>query len=1326
MLRSARLITSRQHPVATNRASHHTVAAASSAAALCTTRRQPLPSSSKLHGPLCPSSTRHAPPRHVPTTTTALRRLATSAPDSASAAPVEANALQVTDPLLIYRAKVARGELEEDEEQLRALVELRRINRTLRDYIPPAHLLGILNQDTHAQEAQAARTIQQQRRLAEQRSQDDQDPSPVPQKEKIGDLVRWLSDTEGLAELGTPKGLMITGTPGTGKSMVMDIFYDSLPTKHKFRRHYHHLLLDLYKIIWDEAERRRIALRQGGPRKTVAPRRGLGGVWVREGKGKGKAAPASDASPDNQRGWKRLLEGMPFMRYDSLEDKPADAPDIPGPDGDVVKTTLPLHAAAHLFLKHGHILLFDEIQLVDVASAGLLRRTLEAYWRLGGVVIGTSNRIPKDLYASNVQRGQLTQFLEILGERCPNFEMRKTRDFRREPFYREEWLKRRQQAEGEGEEGQDAAGEAAGREATGPESAAPPRRATYFVRGEEDEFRAAAQDAIRGREGIPASVEVYGRKLLIPFSISASDAGPSVCRFTFEQLCDSPLGPADYLTLASTYHTFIIDAVPQLTLMQKNQARRLITLLDAVYEAGCRLILLADSSPDDLFFPDAKDAARHAAKGAAAGPGTIVEEIRGGQYVTSSAGEHDDVVDMSANGGINPFKTPPAGQAYPEEHELAEAQRRQRSSQQRVDVERDEFMSDSLIQMETLSEALQDTEEGFRPNILPYESRPDRSAGAREAMREEERGKQRPEDELALQRERELSDKVGFKHLALFSGEDERFAYQRAVSRLFEMSHPDWVVRKSWRPFLNGEMDSWKGSEAEKRERMRELGQVPAVDAAAASSAGAPTPLLDEARAQLDGAKATVRPLRHTPAGLEAEGDFADEASYQESTFPARNADPSYWTEEHRRYYDQPNRGASNAGLPEDGRPNFDPGPVGRRDREGLPVLSDVHFWGVREDWGKKAGPWGRGAAVFEKEAAGGEGAGKGEGEGEGKGQGLDSELPRPSGAASSGGPGSAASTTATTGATSTPFHPTGRRSMSTSATHAGGSSSSSSSMRSVPRRGFSTTRRAAAQVVPDHYKTLQIQRTASKAQIKAQFYKLSKELHPDVNPSDDAKKKFQQVSEAYATLGSETARRVYDRDTSASSMQYGGGGGAATPGYSYDPTSNASRRARATYAWNHTRRSHPSSSSSSSSSQQRSESAGRQTHSSIFTHTKSHFETLAARQRRREELNNHRARSGVGGAGGRAARQHYDETRTLQEESSSAVVRFLQVGFMLYVVFKLGTMFVGSSAVGAQADDEWEDVEDVEVEVEVECVVRAMRGSHRGNEDGLQASRTL
>lgn len=44
------------------------------------------------------------------------------------------------------------------------------------------------------------------------------------------------------------------------------------------------------------------------------------------------------------------------------------------------------------------------------------------------------------------------------------------------------------------------------------------------------------------------------------------------------------LGPADYISLASTFSTFFIDAVPTLFLRNKNEARRLINLIDALCE----------------------------------------------------------------------------------------------------------------------------------------------------------------------------------------------------------------------------------------------------------------------------------------------------------------------------------------------------------------------------------------------------------------------------------------------------------------------------------------------------------------------------------------------------------------------------------------------------------------------------------------------------------------------------------------------------------------------------------------------------------------------
>jgi peroxisome-assembly ATPase len=65
------------------------------------------------------------------------------------------------------------------------------------------------------------------------------------------------------------------------------------------------------------------------------------------------------------------------------------------------------------------------------------------------------------------------------------------------------------------------------------------------------------------------------------------------------------LGPADYITLASTFHTVAIASIPAFKVSQKNQARRFISLIDALYEARCKLICQAETGIDDLFFADA-------------------------------------------------------------------------------------------------------------------------------------------------------------------------------------------------------------------------------------------------------------------------------------------------------------------------------------------------------------------------------------------------------------------------------------------------------------------------------------------------------------------------------------------------------------------------------------------------------------------------------------------------------------------------------------------------------------------------------------------------
>ncbi|RPD55494.1 DnaJ-domain-containing protein [Lentinus tigrinus ALCF2SS1-6] len=101
------------------------------------------------------------------------------------------------------------------------------------------------------------------------------------------------------------------------------------------------------------------------------------------------------------------------------------------------------------------------------------------------------------------------------------------------------------------------------------------------------------------------------------------------------------------------------------------------------------------------------------------------------------------------------------------------------------------------------------------------------------------------------------------------------------------------------------------------------------------------------------------------------------------------------------------------------------------------------------------------------------------------------------------------------------------------------------------------------------HYQTLGIPRNATKNQIKASYYKLSKQFHPDVNKDPAAKGKFQAVSEAYAVLGDDRQRRAYDREQTVEyTSVHPHTHHEAQAQWSYE-----GRRRGATYAWEYSRR---------------------------------------------------------------------------------------------------------------------------------------------------------
>ncbi|KXJ27461.1 Lactation elevated protein 1, partial [Exaiptasia diaphana] len=108
----------------------------------------------------------------------------------------------------------------------------------------------------------------------------------------------------------------------------------------------------------------------------------------------------------------------------------------------------------------------------------------------------------------------------------------------------------------------------------------------------------AEQEALTGDIEIkPRDIEIVpgGRTIHAPITCGR------IADFTFEQLCMKPVGAADYLALCKHFDVIMVRDVPQMTLFRKTEARRFITLIDALYDNRVRLICSAATSPADLF-----------------------------------------------------------------------------------------------------------------------------------------------------------------------------------------------------------------------------------------------------------------------------------------------------------------------------------------------------------------------------------------------------------------------------------------------------------------------------------------------------------------------------------------------------------------------------------------------------------------------------------------------------------------------------------------------------------------------------------------------------
>ena len=217
-------------------------------------------------------------------------------------------------------------------------------------------------------------------------------------------------------------------------------------------------------------------------------------------------------------------------------------------------------ALAKKIRESASLLCLDEFHVTDIADAMILERLFSKLFQLGLLVVITSNRHPDDLYQGGLQREQFLIFTKLLQKESKIIELVAKEDYRLMHLH--------------------------ALEATYyfPLDA----HAREFVQQSYNEFTnfAALQTGF---------LQVLGRK------VTLSSVQGDIALTSFKELCMQPLGSADYTEIAREFSTLIIADIPKLSADKRNEAKRFMILIDALYEHKVKLICTAEVPAQELY-----------------------------------------------------------------------------------------------------------------------------------------------------------------------------------------------------------------------------------------------------------------------------------------------------------------------------------------------------------------------------------------------------------------------------------------------------------------------------------------------------------------------------------------------------------------------------------------------------------------------------------------------------------------------------------------------------------------------------------------------------
>ncbi len=205
------------------------------------------------------------------------------------------------------------------------------------------------------------------------------------------------------------------------------------------------------------------------------------------------------------------------------------------------------------------------MEVRDIADAMIIRRLFLAMWDRGMVLVTTSNRSPDLLYLDGLHRDRFLPFIADLNMRLDIHEIGSGQDWRKVFL-----------ASVSGWHLQPAGSDAS-------------------VGAELDQIFST----LGGDSEISSETIVFSGR-----SLSFERVAGDVVDVSFHRLCGQPLGVRDYLAVADRFSGLVLRDIPILDDTSQNEARRLMWLVDALYDRGRFMIASAAAQVDRLYQGD--------------------------------------------------------------------------------------------------------------------------------------------------------------------------------------------------------------------------------------------------------------------------------------------------------------------------------------------------------------------------------------------------------------------------------------------------------------------------------------------------------------------------------------------------------------------------------------------------------------------------------------------------------------------------------------------------------------------------------------------------